>query len=238
MDFQERLEHAIERGRRLGSARAEEEAQRALTEKELQRLHSQARLQLSEHIERLKARIQELEKTSYLPLLGYAKIEEVRSPLFSDHFMGGRVEFTTNRKVRWGVTESERPLVETSGEPLGRAPFSPKSSLHRPVVQLSKLTQSANPEPPKQVDEVRQVEYLHREVTEPLRRRAMRHYQAFSCSESRRERPISDPHLTRGLRGCSAGRAGDGCDCGTRSGADLLCERDLSPEITSGGSGR
>ena len=52
MDFQERLELAIERGRRLGTARAEEEAQRALTEKELQRLHSQARLQLSEHIER------------------------------------------------------------------------------------------------------------------------------------------------------------------------------------------
>jgi hypothetical protein len=52
MDFQERLERAIERGRRLGNARAEEEAQRALTEKELQRLHSQARLQLSEHIER------------------------------------------------------------------------------------------------------------------------------------------------------------------------------------------
>ena len=52
MDFQERLERAIERGQRLGNARAEEEAQRALTEKELQRLHSQARLQLSEHIER------------------------------------------------------------------------------------------------------------------------------------------------------------------------------------------
>jgi hypothetical protein len=52
MDFQERLERAIERGRRMGNARAEEEAQRALTEKELQRLHSQARLALSEHIER------------------------------------------------------------------------------------------------------------------------------------------------------------------------------------------
>jgi hypothetical protein len=52
MDFHERLERAIERGQRLGSARADEEAQRALTEKELQRLHSQARLQLSDHIER------------------------------------------------------------------------------------------------------------------------------------------------------------------------------------------
>jgi len=52
MNFQDRLERAIERGRRLGNARAEEEAQRALTEKELQRLHSQARLKLCEHIER------------------------------------------------------------------------------------------------------------------------------------------------------------------------------------------
>jgi hypothetical protein len=52
MDFQERLERAIERGRRRGSDQAEEEAQRALTEKELQRLHSQARLDLCEHIER------------------------------------------------------------------------------------------------------------------------------------------------------------------------------------------
>jgi hypothetical protein len=51
MDFQERLERAIERGRRRGSDQAEEEAQRALTEKELQRLHSQARLELVEHIE-------------------------------------------------------------------------------------------------------------------------------------------------------------------------------------------
>ncbi|MEI8373036.1 MAG: hypothetical protein WCJ35_09425 [Planctomycetota bacterium] len=51
MDFQKRLESAIERGQRLGNARAEEEAQRVLTEKELQRLHSQARLKLCEHIE-------------------------------------------------------------------------------------------------------------------------------------------------------------------------------------------
>ena len=42
----------FKRGRRRGSDRAEEEAQRALTEKELQRLHSQARLELCEHIER------------------------------------------------------------------------------------------------------------------------------------------------------------------------------------------
>ena len=52
MDFQQRLEKAIERGHQVGSARARAEAQRAMTEKELQRLHSQSRLELSEHIER------------------------------------------------------------------------------------------------------------------------------------------------------------------------------------------
>ena len=52
MDFQDRLEKAIERGLRAGNARAQEEAVRALTEKELLRLHSQARLELSEHIDR------------------------------------------------------------------------------------------------------------------------------------------------------------------------------------------
>jgi hypothetical protein len=52
MDFQERLEKAIERGQQAGTDRARAEAERALTEKELQRLHSQYRLALSERIER------------------------------------------------------------------------------------------------------------------------------------------------------------------------------------------
>jgi hypothetical protein len=52
MDFQQRLQKAVERGQRLGSARAQAEAEQAVTEKELQRLHSQYRLELSERIER------------------------------------------------------------------------------------------------------------------------------------------------------------------------------------------
>ena len=52
MDFQKRLEKAIERGRRTSNARASAEAEKALSEKELQRLHSQYRLELSERIER------------------------------------------------------------------------------------------------------------------------------------------------------------------------------------------
>jgi len=51
MDFQERLEKAIERGQRTSSARARAKAEKELTEKELARLHSKFRLELSERIE-------------------------------------------------------------------------------------------------------------------------------------------------------------------------------------------
>ena len=51
MEFHKRLEKAIERGQRASSARARTEAEKAVTEKELARLHSQYRLQLSERIE-------------------------------------------------------------------------------------------------------------------------------------------------------------------------------------------
>ncbi len=51
MDFEKRLQNAIERGYRRGDAQAEEEAARALSEDELKSMHSRYRLQLSEHIE-------------------------------------------------------------------------------------------------------------------------------------------------------------------------------------------
>ncbi|HVX60972.1 MAG TPA: hypothetical protein VHC19_10230 [Pirellulales bacterium] len=51
MEFEKRLQRAIERGQRRQDARAEASAREALNEEELKRLHSQYRLQLSEHIE-------------------------------------------------------------------------------------------------------------------------------------------------------------------------------------------
>ena len=50
-DFEQRLQKAIERGRRASDARAQAEAQKALSEQELRGLHTQYRLELSEHIE-------------------------------------------------------------------------------------------------------------------------------------------------------------------------------------------
>jgi hypothetical protein len=51
MDFQQRLEKAIQRGERSHDAQARARAEQALGEEELKRLHSQYRLELSEHIE-------------------------------------------------------------------------------------------------------------------------------------------------------------------------------------------
>jgi len=51
MDFHKRLEKAIERGHRTGSARARAKAEEAISEKELARLHLQYRLEVSERIE-------------------------------------------------------------------------------------------------------------------------------------------------------------------------------------------
>jgi len=50
-DFEKRLEKAIQRGQRASRARAEAEAEQALSEQELRRLHGQYRLQLTEHLE-------------------------------------------------------------------------------------------------------------------------------------------------------------------------------------------
>ncbi len=52
MSFEDRLQQAIERGKRRGEARRKEAAAQALSDEELKRLHSSYRLQLSEHIEK------------------------------------------------------------------------------------------------------------------------------------------------------------------------------------------
>lgn len=51
MGFDDRLKRAIERGHQRKEARQVEQRARELTEEELRRLHSQYRLELSEHIE-------------------------------------------------------------------------------------------------------------------------------------------------------------------------------------------
>jgi len=50
-DFERRLQKAIERGQRAGDAHARAEAEKAMSQADLRRLHTQYRLELSEHIE-------------------------------------------------------------------------------------------------------------------------------------------------------------------------------------------
>jgi hypothetical protein len=57
MEFHERIQKAIERGQRLGDEKARAEAERALSEEECKRLHTQYRLKLSEHIEKCLAEL-------------------------------------------------------------------------------------------------------------------------------------------------------------------------------------
>jgi hypothetical protein len=57
MDFQQRLKKAIERGQQAGDEQARAERDRELNEKELQRLHTKYRLELSDRIERCLAQV-------------------------------------------------------------------------------------------------------------------------------------------------------------------------------------
>jgi hypothetical protein len=52
MSFEDRLQKAIERGKRRSEVRRSEVEARTLSEEELKRLHSNYRLQISEHIEK------------------------------------------------------------------------------------------------------------------------------------------------------------------------------------------
>lgn len=84
MDFQSRLEKAIERGRQEKAVRAQEEQKRLLSQLELQRLFTQYRLDVVE------------------------RIEEALKQL-ADHFPGFRFESLVNERG-WGAAVSREDL--------------------------------------------------------------------------------------------------------------------------------
>ncbi|MBW3538959.1 MAG: hypothetical protein KY476_01690 [Planctomycetes bacterium] len=57
MEFEKRLERAIVRGEQMRDARSREAAERELTEHELRTVHSQCRVELSEHIEKCLSKL-------------------------------------------------------------------------------------------------------------------------------------------------------------------------------------
>ncbi len=88
MDFQQRLQKAVKRGELAGDERARAERERELTEKELQRLHSQYRLELSEHMETCMNQV-------------------------ADQFPGFRVESVLDEERGWGAAISRDDLRHT-----------------------------------------------------------------------------------------------------------------------------
>ena len=152
--------------------------------------------------------------------------------------VGRWVEGPVDREICWRVPESERSLVETPGEPVGKTAFGTKSGQHRTLIQLGELAQRADPEPPQHVGEHGQAENLHAEMTEPLPDRTVRHDHAFVCGEPARKRAIGNPDLARWLRRCGAGPRGDGPDSRCCGVTDLRGKRNLPTEVTGGGSDR
>lgn len=89
MDFQQRLEKAVERGHRASSDRAKAHAAKALSEEELRRLHTAHRLEVSEHIERCLAQLPQ-------------------------HFPGFRIETIVGERG-WGAAINRDDLTVDSG---------------------------------------------------------------------------------------------------------------------------
>lgn len=106
MEFQKRLEKAIERGQRAGNERAEAEARQAMNEQEIRRLHSQYRLELSERIEE--------------------SLKQV-----ADHFPGFQFETLVSDRG-WGATVSRDDIDLKPGRAV-RSFFSRLELVIRPV---------------------------------------------------------------------------------------------------------
>ena len=96
-DFEKRLEKAIERGSRASTARAQAEAQHALSQRELRRRHTEYRLQVSEQIEACLRQIPE-----HLPGFGF-------EPIVSERGWGAAVS-----RDDVDVTRGRRPLKRFS----------------------------------------------------------------------------------------------------------------------------
>jgi hypothetical protein len=115
-DFEKRLEKAIQRGQRASDARAQAEAEKALTEQELRRLHTQYRLELSEHIENCLRKLPQ-----YLPGFQYETVVTERG---------------------WGAAVS-RDDINIRPRHLRSTVFSRLEMLIRPLSELSVLELAA-----------------------------------------------------------------------------------------------
>lgn len=115
MDFEKRLEKAIQRGRKKGDAKARAAAQAALSEEELRRLHSTLRLRITEQMERC--------------------VQSV-----AEHFPGFQVETLYGDKG-WGFAASRDDLAAGAGR--AQSLYSRLELLVRPFSDLHVLDVAA-----------------------------------------------------------------------------------------------
>jgi hypothetical protein len=106
MDFEERLQQAIQRGKKQGVARRQEAAARAMSAEELKRLHGQYRLQLSEHIETCLQRL-----PHHFPGFQYATI-------YGERGWGGACSRDDFRAARGGKRASHYSRLEMTVRPI------------------------------------------------------------------------------------------------------------------------
>lgn len=105
MEFEERLQKAIQRGERRGVEQVEAAKRQALSEEELKRHHGQYRLQLSEHIETCLQKL-----PNYFPGFRYETI-------FGDRGWGGAVRRDDIRIIT-GKRADEYSRLEITIRPL------------------------------------------------------------------------------------------------------------------------
>ncbi len=110
MDFDQRLKEAISRGERQNATKKQDAAREAVSEDELRRLHSQYRLELSDHIEQAMRRL-------------------------PDHFPGFRYESLSGDRG-WGAAIS-RDDVRRGGNSFSRLEMAVRPYASTQVVELT-----------------------------------------------------------------------------------------------------
>ncbi len=119
MDFDKRLQEAISRGQQQHAAKSQNDARQAVSEEELRRLHSQYRLELSDHIEQAVRRL-------------------------PDHFPGFRYESLSGERG-WGASII-RDDVRRGGNSFSRLEVAVRPYSSAQVVELTAKGTVANKE--------------------------------------------------------------------------------------------
>jgi hypothetical protein len=128
MDFEQRLQRAIERGTQVRAAADRQDAERQLTGEELKNLYSLARLELSEHIENCLRKL-----ADYFPGFDYSSIVGDAgwgARIVRDDFVSGPGRVHESQYSRVEMTVSPRGSVDIA-EVVAKATIRNREVFHR-----------------------------------------------------------------------------------------------------------